>query len=152
MQNGAKASAPHSVDRFLKEAFFCSFSPAYMPMIPELAYTMLACARIGAIHSIVFGGFSSESIRDRIIDARAKVAVTANEGVRGCRRLHLKETVDRAVYGSPSLTRFLPPRPVALKPGRCASDILTTWKTLSRFFVKCLNCRWISGLSLLRDS
>ncbi len=71
----------------------------YMPMIPELAYTMLACARIGAIHSIVFGGFSAESIRDRIIDARAKVVVTANEGVRGGRRLHLKETVDRAVDG-----------------------------------------------------
>ncbi len=71
----------------------------YMPMIPELAYTMLACARIGAIHSIVFGGFSAESIRDRIIDAQAKVVVTANEGVRGGRRLHLKETVDRAVDG-----------------------------------------------------
>jgi len=71
----------------------------YMPMIPELAYTMLACARIGAVHSIVFGGFSSESIRDRILDAGAKVVVTANEGLRGGRRLHLKETVDRAVDG-----------------------------------------------------
>ena len=51
----------------------------YMPMIPELAYTMLACARIGAVHSIVFGGFSAESIRDRILDAGANVVVTANE-------------------------------------------------------------------------
>ncbi len=71
----------------------------YMPMIPELAYTMLACARIGAVHSIVFGGFSAESIRDRIIDAGAKLVVTANEGRRGGRRLRLKETVDRAVEG-----------------------------------------------------
>ncbi len=71
----------------------------YLPMIPELAYTMLACARIGAVHSIVFGGFSAESIRDRILDAGAKVVVTANEGVRGGRRLRLKETVDRAIDG-----------------------------------------------------
>ena len=71
----------------------------YMPMIPELAYTMLACARIGAVHSIVFGGFSAESIRDRILDAGAKVVVTANEGVRGGKRLRLKQTVDRAVEG-----------------------------------------------------
>jgi acetyl-CoA synthetase len=71
----------------------------YMPMIPELAYSMLACARIGAVHSIIFGGFSAESIRDRILDAGAKVVVTANEGLRGGRRLHLKDTVDRAVDG-----------------------------------------------------
>ncbi len=71
----------------------------YMPMIPQLAYTMLACARIGAVHSIVFGGFSAESIRDRILDAGAKVVVTANEGRRGGRTLRLKETVDRAVDG-----------------------------------------------------
>ncbi len=71
----------------------------YMPMIPQLAYTMLACARIGAVHSIVFGGFSSEAIRDRILDAGARVVVTANEGRRGRRTLRLKETVDRAVDG-----------------------------------------------------
>ncbi|MCP4572154.1 MAG: acetate--CoA ligase [bacterium] len=71
----------------------------YMPMIPELAYTMLACARIGAIHSIVFGGFSSEAIRDRILDAGCKVVVTANEGLRGGKILKLKRTVDRAVDG-----------------------------------------------------
>jgi len=55
----------------------------YMPMIPELAYAMLACARIGAVHSVVFGGFSAESLRDRIADAHCKVVLTANEGVRG---------------------------------------------------------------------
>ncbi len=71
----------------------------YLPMIPELAYTMLACARIGAVHSIVFGGFSAESIRDRILDAGARLVVTANEGLRGGRRLRLKETVDRAIDG-----------------------------------------------------
>ena len=71
----------------------------YMPMIPELAYTMLACARIGAVHSIVFGGFSSESIRDRILDAGCKMVVTANEGLRGGKKLPLKRIVDRAVDG-----------------------------------------------------
>ncbi|MEN8164631.1 MAG: acetate--CoA ligase [Acidobacteriota bacterium] len=94
----------------------------YMPMIPELAYTMLACARIGAIHSIVFGGFSAESIRDRIIDARAKVVVTANEGVRGGRRFHLKETVDRAVDGLDLIETVLVARrtetEVSMQPGR----------------------------------
>jgi acetyl-CoA synthetase len=71
----------------------------YLPMIPELAYTMLACARIGAVHSVVFGGFSAEALRDRIIDARCRVVVTANEGMRGGRRIPLKNTVDRAVEG-----------------------------------------------------
>jgi acetyl-CoA synthetase len=71
----------------------------YMPMIPELAYTMLACARIGAVHSVVFGGFSAESLRDRILDASCKVVVTANEGLRGGKRIPLKKTVDRAIEG-----------------------------------------------------
>jgi acetyl-CoA synthetase len=71
----------------------------YMPMIPELAYTMLACARLGAIHSIIFGGFSAEAIRDRILDARCKVVVTANEGLRGGKKIKLKKTVDKAVDG-----------------------------------------------------
>ncbi len=94
----------------------------YMPMIPELATTMLACARIGAVHSIVFGGFSSEAIRDRIIDAGAKVVVTANEGMRGGKRLRLKETVDRAVDGLDLVTTVLVARrtdgEVAMRPGR----------------------------------
>ncbi|MBN93722.1 MAG: acetate--CoA ligase [Deltaproteobacteria bacterium] len=71
----------------------------YLPMIPELAYTMLACARIGAIHSIVFAGFSAEALRDRTIDARCKVVVTANEGRRGGRTIPLKATTDEAVDG-----------------------------------------------------
>ncbi len=71
----------------------------YLPMVPELAYTMLACARIGAVHSIVFGGFSAEALRDRIIDAQAKVVVTANEGLRGGKRIALKKITDHAVDG-----------------------------------------------------
>src|SRR5690606_11043729 len=55
----------------------------YLPMIPELAYSVLACARIGAIHSVVFGGFSSESLKGRIQDAECKLVITANEGLRG---------------------------------------------------------------------
>src|SRR5215203_4376712 len=71
----------------------------YLPMIPELAYSMLACARIGAVHSVVFAGFSAESLRDRILDAGCKVVLTANEGLRGGRRIPLKATVDHAVEG-----------------------------------------------------
>jgi acetyl-CoA synthetase len=71
----------------------------YMPMIPETVYAMLACARIGAVHSVVFGGFSAEALRDRIIDARCRVVITANEGLRGGRRIPLKAITDRAVEG-----------------------------------------------------
>ncbi len=94
----------------------------YMPMIPELAYTMLACARIGAIHSIIFGGFSSEAIRDRILDAECRLVVTANEGLRGGKRLKLKETVDRAVDGLDMVRRVLVARrtdaDTPMRPGR----------------------------------
>src|SRR5690606_18356755 len=55
----------------------------YMPMIPETAIAMLACARIGAIHSVVFGGFSPESLKDRILDSDCRIVITADEGVRG---------------------------------------------------------------------
>ncbi|MCC6672509.1 MAG: acetate--CoA ligase [Planctomycetes bacterium] len=73
----------------------------YMPMIPETVYAMLACARIGAVHSVVFGGFSADSLRDRILDAGARVVITANEGLRGGRTIPLKRTVDRACEGLP---------------------------------------------------
>jgi acetyl-CoA synthetase len=69
----------------------------YMPMIPEAAYAMLACARIGAVHSIVFGGFSPDSLANRISDCDSKVVVTADEGLRGGKKVPLKANVDAAV-------------------------------------------------------
>ena len=72
----------------------------YMPMIPETAFAMLACARLGAIHSVVFAGFSAESLRDRILDADCRIVITANEGLRGGKRIGLKATVDRAIEGT----------------------------------------------------
>ncbi|HGY91980.1 MAG TPA: acetate--CoA ligase [Planctomycetes bacterium] len=79
----------------------------YMPMIPDLAVVMLACARIGAIHSIVFGGFSSASLRQRILDAECKLVVTADEGVRGGRTIPLKRTTDDAVEGVDCVEKVL---------------------------------------------
>lgn len=75
----------------------------YMPMIPELAIAMLACARIGAIHSVVFGGFSAEALRDRIRDCRAETLVTVNYGLRGGKLLNLKENVDSALSSCPEV-------------------------------------------------
>ena len=75
----------------------------YMPMIPEAVVAMLACARIGAIHSVVFGGFSAESLRDRIADSSCKVLITADEGLRGGGRIPLKGNGDRACDGAPSI-------------------------------------------------
>ena len=75
----------------------------YLTMIPELAYTMLACARIGAVHSIIFGGFSADSITGRINDCKSDYVITADEGVRGGKIIHLKATVDDCLlYTSPS--------------------------------------------------
>ena len=69
----------------------------YMPMICEAAYAMLACARIGAVHSVVFGGFSPEALKDRILDSECSLVITADEGVRGGRLVPLKANVDKAV-------------------------------------------------------
>ncbi len=71
----------------------------YMPMIPEAAFAMLACARIGAIHSVVFGGFSAESLKDRILDAKAKVVITADGAYRKGKPYMLKPVVDKALEG-----------------------------------------------------
>jgi len=70
----------------------------YLPMIPELAIAMLACARIGAIHSVVFGGFSAEALRDRLNDAQVKVVVTADGGYRRGAIVPLKASVDDALH------------------------------------------------------
>jgi acetyl-CoA synthetase len=75
----------------------------YMPMIPEAAYAMLACARIGAIHSVVFGGFSPESIKDRILDSDCQTVITADEGLRGGRKIPLKANVDAALEHCPDV-------------------------------------------------
>ncbi len=73
----------------------------YLPMIPEAVFAMLACARIGAVHSVVFAGFSAEALRDRIVDAGCKVVLTANEGLRGGKVIPLKQTVDTALVDLP---------------------------------------------------
>ncbi|REL27934.1 acetate--CoA ligase [Thalassotalea euphylliae] len=75
----------------------------YMPMIPEVGYAMLACARIGAVHSVVFGGFSTESIKARVLDADCQVVITADEGVRGGKKIPLKANVDAALVDCPNV-------------------------------------------------
>lgn len=75
----------------------------YMPMIPEAAYAMLACARIGAVHSVVFGGFSPEALKDRILDSDCQVVITADEGVRGGKPVPLKVNADKALESCPNV-------------------------------------------------
>jgi acetyl-CoA synthetase len=75
----------------------------YMPMIPEAAVAMLSCARIGAVHSVVFGGFSPEALRDRILDSDCRVVITADEGPRGGKAVPLKANVEKALAGCPDV-------------------------------------------------
>ena len=79
----------------------------YLTMIPELAYVMLACSRIGAVHSIIFGGFSAESISGRIKDCGSEFIVTADEGIRGGKKIPLKETTDKALENCPGVKKCL---------------------------------------------
>ena len=79
----------------------------YMPMIPEAAFAMLACTRIGAIHSVVFGGFSPESLKDRILDANCEIVITADEGIRGGKKVPLKSNVDQALLNCPNVKTTL---------------------------------------------
>ncbi len=95
----------------------------YMPMIPEAVVAMQACARIGAIHSVVFGGFSAEALRDRVLDTQAKIILTADGGFRGGRIVKLKDSVDTALKsGCPSVTQTIvlkrTGQPVEMKTGR----------------------------------
>ena len=79
----------------------------YLTMIPELAYTMLACARIGAIHSIIFGGFSPDSISGRINDCKSDYVITADEGIRGGKIIHLKSITDEALVDCPKVKKCI---------------------------------------------
>lgn len=94
----------------------------YMPMIPELAIAVLACARIGAIHSVIFGGFSAQSIADRVNDAECKIVLTTDGAVRGNKEIPMKETVDDAIANCPSVKKVIVKHrtntPVSMLDGR----------------------------------
>ncbi len=94
----------------------------YLPMVPEATYAMLACARIGATHSVIFGGFSADSLRDRILDADCRVLITADEGLRGKKTVPLKRTADEALEACDNVhTVFVLKRTggaVAMREGR----------------------------------
>jgi acetyl-CoA synthetase len=93
----------------------------YMPMIPELAIAMLACARVGAIHSITFGGFSAQALKDRINDCGAKLVITSDQSVRGGKHIPLKINADNAVVDCPTVEKMIVVRHVGdidMKEGR----------------------------------
>ena len=96
----------------------------YMPMIPEAAVAMLGCARVGAVHSVVFGGFSPDSLRDRILDSDCRVIVTADEGPRGGRNVPLKANVEAALDGCPDVhTTIVVRRTGNSVPGNASRDV-----------------------------
>ena len=95
--NGLKALGISSGDRVI----------IYMGMVPEAAVAMLACARIGAVHSVVFGGFSADALRDRIHDCQARLVITQDIGLRGGRKIPLKETTDAALCADTPVSKVL---------------------------------------------
>ena len=96
----------------------------YMPMVPEAAVAMLACARIGAVHSIVFGGFSPEALKDRILDSDCKVVITADEGPRGGKNVPLKVNVEKALDSCPNVhTTVVVKRTGNDVPGNAERDV-----------------------------
>lgn len=93
----------------------------YLPMLPELAISMLACARIGAIHSVVFGGFSAQALRDRIQDCQSKLVITSDRGIRGGRQVALKANADAALQECPTVEKMIVVKRtdgIDLEPGR----------------------------------
>ena len=96
-----------------------------MPMVLEAAYAMLACARLGAIHSVVFGGFSPQALKDRILDSDCRVLITADEGMRGGRTVPLKENAETALEGCPAVHTVLTVRNTNAKnvPWRSGRDV-----------------------------
>ncbi len=95
----------------------------YLPMIPEAVFAMLACARIGAVHSVVFAGFSAGSLRDRIVDADCRVVLTANEALRGGKVIALKRTVDEAIEELPVRTVLVARRTDTAVPMQAGRDL-----------------------------
>ena len=96
----------------------------YMPMIPEAAVAMLACARIGAVHSVVFGGFSPDALKDRILDSDCQVVITADEGPRGGKNVALKDNVEKALESCPNVhTTIVVQRTGNSVPGNTERDV-----------------------------
>ena len=102
----------------------------YMPMVPELPIAMLACARIGAPHSVIFGGFSAESIRDRLDDSQSKVMITADGGYRRGNILNLKEIADESLEGASSVERVVVVRRTGHADDRMTADRDVWWHDL----------------------
>ncbi|HUX81469.1 MAG TPA: acetate--CoA ligase [Halothiobacillus sp.] len=122
MANGLKSLGITKGDRVI----------IYMPMIPEASVAMLACARIGAIHSVVFGGFSAEALRDRINDTGAKLVITADGGMRGGRAIMLKAAVDKAIeHGCPSVERVVMFERLGGQSAALIADRDITWAKLT---------------------
>ena len=119
----------------------------YLPMIPELAFAMLACARIGAVHSVVFAGFSAEALAGRIEDAECRIVITADEGLRGGKVIHLKKIVDEAIARLPMHKVFVAKRTGARVPMQEGRDLdLHTEMQKQRAYAP---CEWMDSESPL---
>jgi acetyl-CoA synthetase len=106
-------------------------------MIPEAAYAMLACARIGAIHSVVFGGFSPEALKDRILDCDCRVVITADEGIRGGKKIPLKLNADKAIENCPDVRHCVVLKELAHLLIGAKPEMLTTIKSYKDMSADC---------------